>query len=99
MLARIGVEGGAVVEVRVACAGVDMHHHEGALVMPKDERTPILFFGNDWAAENRTSSHHIARWLARDMNEGIGLAQEYLDSGGALKKLRALQAFQPSARA
>jgi glycosyltransferase involved in cell wall biosynthesis len=26
---------------------------------------PILFFGNDWAAENRTSSHHIARWLAQ----------------------------------
>jgi glycosyltransferase involved in cell wall biosynthesis len=26
---------------------------------------PILFFGNDWAAENRTSSHHIARWLAK----------------------------------
>ena len=25
----------------------------------------ILYFSNDWAAENRTSSHHIARWLAR----------------------------------
>jgi glycosyltransferase involved in cell wall biosynthesis len=25
----------------------------------------ILFFGNDWFAENRTSSHQIARWLAR----------------------------------
>jgi glycosyltransferase involved in cell wall biosynthesis len=25
----------------------------------------ILFFGNDWAAENRTSSHQIARWLAK----------------------------------
>lgn len=25
----------------------------------------ILYFGNDWAAENRTSSHHIARWLAK----------------------------------
>src|SRR5438132_3538794 len=24
----------------------------------------ILYFGNDWFAENRTSSHHIARWLA-----------------------------------
>jgi glycosyltransferase involved in cell wall biosynthesis len=28
----------------------------------KDE-PPILFFGNDWSAENRTSSHHMARWL------------------------------------
>jgi hypothetical protein len=26
----------------------------------------FLYFGNDWFAENRTSSHHIARWLARD---------------------------------
>jgi len=23
----------------------------------------IVYFGNDWFAENRTSSHHIARWL------------------------------------
>ena len=30
-----------------------------------DTLPPILFFGNDWAAENRTSSHHIARWLAK----------------------------------
>jgi hypothetical protein len=26
----------------------------------------ILYFGNDWFAENRTSSHHIARWLSRE---------------------------------
>ena len=26
----------------------------------------FLYFGNDWFAENRTSSHHIARCLARD---------------------------------
>jgi glycosyltransferase involved in cell wall biosynthesis len=25
----------------------------------------IVYFGNDWAAENRTSSHQIARWLAK----------------------------------
>jgi len=24
----------------------------------------IVYFGNDWTAENRTSSHHVARWLA-----------------------------------
>ena len=29
------------------------------------EPLSILYFGNDWSAENRTSSHHIARWLAR----------------------------------
>ncbi len=28
------------------------------------ERRTILYFGNLWAAENRTSSHHVARWLA-----------------------------------
>lgn len=26
--------------------------------------TTILFFGNDWSADNRTSSHHIARFLS-----------------------------------
>jgi glycosyltransferase involved in cell wall biosynthesis len=25
---------------------------------------PVVFFGNDWEAENRTSSHHLSRWLA-----------------------------------
>lgn len=28
------------------------------------EPPTILYFGNDWSAENRTSSHHVARWLA-----------------------------------
>jgi glycosyltransferase involved in cell wall biosynthesis len=29
------------------------------------EPPTILYFGNDWSGENRTSSHHVARWLAR----------------------------------
>lgn len=33
-------------------------------VHPPEEQPTILYFGNDWFAENRTSSHHIARWLA-----------------------------------
>ncbi len=33
--------------------------------MTEQEQPTILYFGNDWNAENRTSSHHIARWLAR----------------------------------
>ena len=34
--------------------------------MQQSEQAPaILYFGNDWFAENRTSSHQIARWLAR----------------------------------
>src|SRR5215470_16302878 len=28
------------------------------------DKQVILYFGNDWSADNRTSSHHIARWLA-----------------------------------
>lgn len=28
-------------------------------------RVPIVYFGNDWFADNRTSSHHIARCLAK----------------------------------
>src|SRR5438045_4083846 len=32
---------------------------------PDPERQVILYFGNDWSADNRTSSHHIARWLAQ----------------------------------
>jgi glycosyltransferase involved in cell wall biosynthesis len=28
-------------------------------------QSPVVYFGNDWNADNRTSSHHIARWLAR----------------------------------
>ena len=28
------------------------------------ETPTILYFGNDWSGENRTSSHHVARWLA-----------------------------------
>src|SRR5438046_1731048 len=26
--------------------------------------TPVLYFGNDWFTENRTSSHHVARCLS-----------------------------------
>lgn len=32
----------------------------------RNKKPPILYFGNDWFAENRTSSHHIARWLSKD---------------------------------
>lgn len=32
------------------------------------DRLTILYFGNDWFAENRTSSHHIARRLAKQFD-------------------------------
>jgi glycosyltransferase involved in cell wall biosynthesis len=31
----------------------------------KPQEPPIIYFGNDWFAENRTSSHHVARELAK----------------------------------
>lgn len=39
--------------------------YTSATDMRSPEEPTILYFGNDWAAENRTSSHHIARCLAR----------------------------------
>ena len=33
-----------------------------------EERTGVVYFGNDWFAENRTSSHHIAKRLAGKVN-------------------------------
>ena len=30
-----------------------------------EDRLSVLYFGNDWFAENRTSSHHVARRLAQ----------------------------------
>jgi len=39
----------------------DAHH---SLPAPGIDRCSIVYFGNDWFAENRTSSHHIARRLA-----------------------------------
>jgi anthranilate phosphoribosyltransferase len=38
----------------------------------------------------------VVAGLARDMNGGIALAREQLDSGRALEKLRALQSYKPN---
>jgi len=35
--------------------------------MPQRHNLSIIYFGNDWSAENRTSSHHIAERLAARM--------------------------------
>jgi glycosyltransferase involved in cell wall biosynthesis len=35
--------------------------------MEVDDELSIIYFGNDWFAENRTSSHHIARHLAESI--------------------------------
>ena len=39
----------------------------------------------------------VVAGLARDMNEGIALAREQIESGRALAKLRALQSYEPKA--
>jgi glycosyltransferase involved in cell wall biosynthesis len=70
--------------------------------LPKEEPA-ILYFGNDWFAENRTSSHHVARWLAGRFRvyytEASGLRTPHA-SGRDLKKVftkigRFLQGVRP----
>ena len=39
--------------------------HGCPVALQVNQQTAILYFGNDWNAENRTSSHHIARRLAQ----------------------------------
>ncbi len=41
-----------------------------------EPRMSVVYFGNDWFAENRTSSHHVARGLAASVN------LMYVDSPG-----------------
>lgn len=60
----------------------------------RPEEVPIVFFGNDWNAENRTSSHHIARRLGQRFPllyvEAPGLRRPGMrrgDLGKAVRKL------------
>lgn len=39
---------------------------EAPSTLDKKQELVFLYFGNDWFAENRTSSHHIAQWLSRE---------------------------------
>jgi anthranilate phosphoribosyltransferase len=41
------------------------------------------------------ASGFVVAGLARDLNDGIALAREQIDSGCALAKLRALRNYQP----
>jgi anthranilate phosphoribosyltransferase len=45
------------------------------------------------------ASGFVVAGLARDLNDGIALAREQIDSGRALAKLRALQNYQPKVSA
>jgi len=57
----------------------------------------ILYFGNDWDAENRTSSHHVARWLARRFRvlyfESPGLRTPHASGRDFRKVLTKLRRF------
>lgn len=55
------------------------------------EGVPVVYFGNDWFAENRTSSHHVARRLAARMPvlyvDSPGLRAPRAGSGRDLRRL------------
>jgi glycosyltransferase involved in cell wall biosynthesis len=51
----------------------ESHRHAGD---PTPSRFGVVYFGNEWFAENRTSSHHIARRLAQQVK------MLYVDSPG-----------------
>jgi glycosyltransferase involved in cell wall biosynthesis len=60
----------------------------------------VIYFGNAWNAENRTSSHHVALRLARRMPvlyvESPGLRRVQASAGDARRALRKLaQTLQP----
>jgi len=42
--------------------------NDSVTTTPANQLPTIIYFGNDWMAENRTSSHHVARWLAKRYN-------------------------------
>lgn len=70
-------------------------------------KVTYLYFGTDWEAENRTSSHHVARWLAErsdvryfecpglrvPRSSGRDLRRIFAKVGGAFR-----QARRPNAR-
>lgn len=57
----------------------------------------VVYFGNDWSAENRTSSHHVARWLAQRVTviyfESPGLRAPKGSSRDIQKSLRKTLSF------
>jgi anthranilate phosphoribosyltransferase len=54
----------------------------------------VLGAKRDLAVVNAAAGFIVAG-LASDMNDGVGLAREQIDSGRALAKLRALQSYEP----
>ena len=40
--------------------------------LTEDGKFGIVYFGNEWFAENRTSSHHMARRLSEEVPLDVG---------------------------
>ncbi len=62
---------------------------------------PVVYFGNDWFADNRTSSHHVARQLAARTKvlyvECPGLRAPEVSSRDAMRVVRKVaRAFRPA---
>jgi glycosyltransferase involved in cell wall biosynthesis len=67
----------------------------------RPEGPPVVYFGNDWFADNRTSSHHVARKLADRTRvlymECPGLRAPEVSSRDAWRIVRKVgRAFQPA---
>ena len=68
---------------------------------PPSEWPPVVYFGNDWFADNRTSSHHVARQLAARTKvlyiECPGLRAPEVSSRDASRMVRKVaRAFRPA---
>ncbi len=69
--------------------------------LPRSASPAIVYFGNDWFADNRTSSHHVARQLAARANvlyvECPGLRAPAASSRDAMRVVRKVaRAFRPA---
>ena len=69
--------------------------------VPRSTSPPVVYFGNDWFADNRTSSHHVARQLAARTNvlyvECPGLRAPEASSRDAMRVVRKVaRAFRPA---
>jgi len=69
--------------------------HENAVTLEGILSGKIKDAKRDMTIANAAGGFVVAG-LARDMNQGIALAKEQLDSGRALEKLRALQSYKPN---
>lgn len=69
-IARLQRRGWEQVAEETYSACEQVSRHQAGRLVPAGVTSadpPIVYFGNDWLAENRTSSHHLARCLAQHL--------------------------------